>query len=113
MIEENTIKFGYGDIVVTSDVLCGTITFNYVKPAYEVGDKVNMTTSKDMVVVSKITLIEDKPFEFSKLIKNVTVENTLVQYKGYVFDFSRYNEKSVEIVRRHAENMVCLLALGC
>ena len=113
MIIGNTIKFGYGDVVVRSCDIRGVIIFTNVKPPQEIGEKLTSKYLDSLEVGLEVTLTEDKPHELYKLIRGVSKENPIVEYKGWKFDFTNYNEESVRIVKEHAFDMVWLQALSC
>ncbi|MGJ0846576.1 hypothetical protein ACR77J_07800 [Tissierella praeacuta] len=110
MIEGNVIKFGYGDVVVSSYGM-GYVDFTNIKPPIECGS----TVKKDMNLEYglSIRIHEDKHWELYDLIKTVNKDNRIVQYKGYVLDFSNYNEESVRVVREKAYNTINIIALAC
>ena len=39
--------------------------------------------------------------------------NRVVKYRDYTLDFSNYNQKSVDVVKKHAFNTINTLALAC
>ena len=110
MIIGNTIKFGYGDVVIHTN-RTGYIKFTNIKPPLECGTSITSDMSIEYGI--SITIYEDEILELYNLVKAVSEDNAIVEYKGYILDFSNYNEKSVEIVKKHAENMVNWMALAC
>ena len=112
MIIGNTIKFGYGDVVVRSCDIRGIIVFTNVKPPQSIGEKLSDKYLKSIEVGLEVTLTEDRPHELYELIRGVSKESSIVEYKGWTFDFTNYNEESVKIVKEHAFDMVWLEALS-
>ncbi len=111
MIIGNKIKFGHGDVAVMGDSLLERITFASMKPPLECGSRI--TSDMDVEFNEKIIINGDGTLDLYNLIKTVNKNNTIVEYKGYVLDFSNYNEKSVEIVLKHSHNMINWMALAC
>lgn len=110
MIKDNIIKFGYGDVAVGSCGM-GYVSFTNIKPPLECGHSI----TRDMGIEYglSIEIYEDKNWELYELIKTVNESNNIVKYKGYTLDFTNYNQKSVDVVRKYARNTVNTLALAC
>lgn len=114
MFKDKTIKFGYGTVLVNSDEYFREVTLKYIKPPKEVGEIILDNKS--------FTVLDEIVFEFGKdmllfyeELKQITPENTVLEFRGYKFDFSNYNEKSVEVVLRGFKRAIqgFLLALAC
>lgn len=110
MIIGNVIKLGYGDVVVSSCGL-GYMDFTNIKPPLEIGSTIRKDI--DIEYGLRIKIYEDNDWELYDLIKTVNINNRIVEYKGYVLDFSNYNEESVRIVKDKAYNTVNIRALAC
>lgn len=105
MIKGKVIKLGYGDVAV------GNIGFYMkltpFKPPVEVGTKCNeLFANGDIKPIGESIMIRFDSFaDFTELkdkLESVRPENAskVFEFKGYTFDFSNYNVKSVEIVDR-------------
>lgn len=111
MIEGNVLKFGYGDISVSSDGLTQIINFQQFKPPGKCGDDV----SNDVEYIGdKITLkISYKEYcEFyNNLQRILSKEISSFNFKEYVFNFTNFNEKSVEACQRNLNNAMYIYLL--
>lgn len=116
MIKGNKIEFGYGDVLVGFKAY--GLSIENVKPPLEVGQKVTPSEFKDYDI-SNTTIIPlnglDDLNKLCELIKSVTEDNPVVEFCGYVFDFSNYNRKSVEVVINALNNPhpMWMMALAC
>lgn len=105
MIIRNIFKFGYGDISVHSNGIEQVIRFREFKPPGECGE---CLLSKDIEYTSDEIILDISYEDYCELrqkIKYVLDKETFVfEFKGYIFDFSNYNEASVKVVSRNLEN---------
>ena len=110
MIKGNVIKFGYGDVAVYSCGM-GYVSFTNIEPPVECGQAI----TKDMGITYglSIKIYEDDLHDLYRLIRTVSENNRVVEYKGYVLDFTNYNQKSVDVVKKHAFNTTNTFALAC
>lgn len=101
MIEGNRLKFGYGDIAVGANGLTQTISFRQFKPPAECGDQV----SEEVEYIGNEIVLEfsyESYCEFNKYLKQISnKEITEFLFKGYIFDFTNYNEKSIDVCKKH------------
>lgn len=102
MIEGNTLKFGYGDIAVSTKGL--KLYFTPFKPPVEVGTPCDdLFKNGDIEAIGEpisIGFSDLKDFtELLKKLKDVD-ENKVFEFKGYIFDFTNYNKISVEVLER-------------
>ena len=104
MINSNVLKFGYGDIAVGANSSNQEIRFQQFKPPGKCGDKVSENVEYiGEKIVMKISY-EDY-CELSKLLKEVSDRNiSIFEFKGYVFDFTKYNEESIKVCKRNLNN---------
>ena len=104
MIDGNILKFGYGDIVVGSNGLTQRISFQQSKPPAKCGDKVSEEVEYiGEEIVLRISYEEYR--EFNEQLKSVlSKEISTFDFKGYVFDFTNYNEESVKVCKKHSES---------
>lgn len=110
MIKENRIIFGYGTVMIGSNH--GILSFTWIKPPKEIGDPVNVD---EVECIAELTF--DFKEDFLKLktdISKINSENSIINFRGCVLDFSNYNEKSVEALKIHLSvvinNMIICLA---
>lgn len=105
MIIGNILKFGYGDISVSSTGIEQVIRFREFKPPGKCGE---CLLSKDIEYTSDEIALEisyDEYCEMRQKIKYVLDKETFVfEFKGYIFDFSNYNVESIKVVSRNLEN---------
>ena len=116
MINGNQIKFGYGDIAVCAYEMIQEIGFQQFEPQQECGSSVNTNAVRFIGETIYIKLCYNSYQEFMKLLAAVeSKEITSFEFEGYVFDFTNYNEKSIEVCKRNARLAISLniLALAC
>lgn len=116
MIDGKRFKFGYGDISVGGNPVTRQMNFQQFKPPAKVGSK---------VMADEVELIGEKIFleidyedyqELNKLLGSVKSRKiSEFTFKNYVFDFTNYNEKSVEACRQKLSEAMSLylLAMAC
>ena len=101
MINGNRLKFGYGDIVVSSDGLTQRMSFQQFKPPAECGGNV----PEDVEFIGNEIILEfsyEDYCEFSKYLEQVSdKEITDFIFKGYIFDFANFNKESVNACKKH------------
>ena len=116
MIIGNKLKFGYGDIGVGHN-FC-SLTFQNMKPPQElrteITDDINVEYIGEKIHIRIIDFQEAA--EFKELLGKAKETKTF-KYKGYMFDFSNYHEKSIEAVKRHLKELTSepgwLFPQGC
>lgn len=112
MIKGNVIKFGYGDVVVGGCNL-GYIEITNIKPPLECGQTITKDIYKDLEIGLSVRIYEENTWDIYKLMRTVNENNRIVAYKGYVLDFSNYNEESVRVVKDASYRTVNLMCLAC
>ena len=104
MIYGNVLKFGYGDIAVSSDGLTQRISFQQFKPPAECGCNV----PEDVKFIGNEIILEfsyEDYCEFSKYLEQVSdKEITDFIFKGYIFDFANFNKESINVCKKHLNN---------
>lgn len=101
MIDGKRFKFGHGDISVGGNPVTRQMDFQQFRLPAKVGDK---------VMDDEVELIGERIFleigyedyqELSKLLGSVKSRKiSEFTFKNYVFDFTNYNEKSVDVCRQ-------------
>ena len=92
MINGNRLKFGYGDIAVSSDGLTqrGKGGDQVLDDIEYIGDEIILKFSYEDYC------------EFSKKLEQVYNKETAeFIFKGYVFDFTNFNEESIKVCKKH------------
>ena len=101
MINGNRLKFGYGDIAVGSDGLTQRMSFRQFKPPAKCGDQV----LDDIEYIGDEIILKfsyEDYCEFSKKLEQVYNKETAeFIFKGYVFDFTNFNEESIKVCKKH------------
>ena len=101
MINGNRLKFGYGDICVRSDGLTQRMSFQQFKPHTECGGNV----PEDIEYIGEEVVLQisyEEYCEFNKYFEQVyNKETTEFIFKGYVFDFTNFNEESINVCKKH------------
>lgn len=106
--EKKIIYFGYGDVQVGSNFI--TLSFTGIKPPLEVGTRI----TDEVVRENNIECItEPITFKFTDLTELHYFQHNLKAtdgatsvffiYKDYIFDFSKYNIESINIILRHID----------
>lgn len=118
-IDEKIIRFGYGDVSVGANF--SMIILRGIKPPIEIGTIINDKVIKDnnLEYISEPIIINFTTMEelmnFKKLVEEIDGENNICfEYSGYAFDFSNYNQKSIEVVlnciERICQYLISLMA---
>lgn len=103
MIKKREILFGYGTIAAHGNVVSKTLSFKSIQPPKEVGIEI-----KDHCGVLEEVLFkygEDMKLLYGQ-VKSLTKENNQIEFRGYILDFSNFNEKSVAVVRKAISNVI-------
>ncbi|MCM3387281.1 hypothetical protein M3649_03930 [Ureibacillus chungkukjangi] len=109
MIKDKVITFGYGDVLVGA-ISLSHVRLEYIKPNQEIGSKPN----EDYEVVEEIILpYRSDMNDFYEELLIVSENNCILKYRDYIFDFSNYNEKSVNVVKKAFLRVTTGLALAC
>lgn len=108
MIDGNRLKFGFGDIAVSSDMLTKTICFQQFEPLAKCGDEV----SEGVEYIGNKIILKLSYDDYCEFCKNLDLasnkEITEFEFKEYIFDFTNFNTESIKVCRSHAENAMCL-----
>lgn len=116
MINGKIFKFGYGDISIGGIPTTRQMCFQQFKPPAKIGDR---------VIEDKVEWIGERIFieisyedyqELCKLLGNVKSRKVSeFTFKDYVFDFTNYNEASVNVCREKLSEAMAwyFLAMAC
>lgn len=112
MIEGNVIKFGYGDVVVAH--VFTSLKLTCINKTYPLGHTISGDdTSYDIITQINIdfhTFISINEF-ISKLKDVLLDEVRIFKYGNYIFDFTNYNETSLNACINQAEIISWWLSL--
>lgn len=113
MIDGKRFKFGYGDISVGGNPVTRQMIFQQFKPPIEVGADV---MKHNVMWVGERILIKVSYGDYQDLCKLLSRvksrEISEFTFKDYIFDFTNYNEKSVEICKEKLSEAMSLYFLG-
>ncbi len=109
-LQNKIIYFGYGDVSVISNQT-GRIWFQSIKPSCECGE--DILDRNDIELGEMLIVVEDHPHDLYKLFTTVSKENTVVRYKDVTFNFTNYNQKSVEVCKKCGFNTVNFALIAC
>lgn len=109
-VENKIVYFGYGDVCVNAWIWVGTIVFTNIKPPCKCGESLR---NKNVEYDSQSITINLYNLDLYDLFKTVSEDNKIVKYKGVTFDFTNYNQASVDVCVKSARNAVNTLALAC
>ena len=108
MIEGNVLKFGYGDICVGGRQFRQSVTFRQFKPPANCGDKIiekNIEYTGEELELHLCDLNEYARFvAILKCVKSGKCN--IFGFKNLIFDFTNYNEKSVDTCIRKADEAI-------
>ena len=112
MIKGKTIYFGYGTILVSSSP--HTIHFAECKPPQKINSDVSslskdIETIQDAIICGQYKELKDC-YDQLENIGNSDLRQ--VKLDDYILDFTNFNPKSVEVVRRHLCIAMYILQLG-
>lgn len=103
MIDGKILKFGYGDIAVGNKFT--NMQLIPFKPPVEIGTDCNdLFANGDITPIGEVVMIKFNSLEdFAELKDKLegvrpATASKVFEFKGYTFDFSNYNVKSVEVV---------------
>ena len=104
MIDGKIFKFGYGDIAIGATPGGHYLTFTPFKPPQKLGTCCNALFANGEIEQTGepiyIRFDSFRDFEVLKvMLESVRIrkEDRIFDFKGYIFDFSNYNEISVDV----------------
>lgn len=108
-VEKKIIYFGHGDIQVSSGI-GPTITFTGFKDTITPGTIITdeVVENKNIEFITKpikivFTTMEELNY-FKTLVDEIDMINcTYFEYHGYIFDFSNYNQNSINVIYKSIE----------
>lgn len=113
MIIDNTIKFGYGDLLIYS--FLNILQIKYVDKQFPCGNYINMEEEN----ITPIRIIDidvgtyDKILVFKALMDKVVSKDLLLfEFDEYTFDFSNWNEESVYVFANAIERLYSTLLIA-
>ena len=117
MIKGNVIELGYGDVLVSSDCFLGILEVQNIKPPYPPGT--NLTPDMEYELLGERICIpvnlSDASYldEVCKEVRNGELSS--FPFRGYVFDFSNYNEESFKVFVKNTKNAMMgqMMLLAC
>lgn len=115
MIDNKVIEFGYGTILVGANKMMRRLILKYIQPPKSIGQLTDEDV-EDIVILEEITFdYQDDMKDFLEALGEISRDNPIEEFRGYTFDFSNYNEKSVEIVKEGVRNAIngWQLVLAC
>ena len=105
-LDNKTLYFGYGDICVGNTVL--GLTFTEFEPEVEVGTVITPELEKEKGIkfISEKFIIPIEYYEEAKELDRLLdsmdgKDNFQFDFKGWRFNFSIWNPKSVEVIKWH------------
>ena len=113
MITNNVLKFGYGDILVRSDSVKQTISFQQFEPSSICGGPV----SENPEFIGEEIIFNISGDDYYLLQNNLRkVRNyaiSVFDFKGYRFDFVNLNLGSIDAIKEHLHNAMSLYFMCC
>lgn len=116
MIDGTRFRFGYGDVCVSATPSTRQMHFQQIKPPIEVGTDA-MEHSVEWVgkQISIKVSYADYQGLCKLLVRVKSREISEFTFKDYIFDFTNYNEKSIEVCEQKLGEAMSLyfLAMAC
>lgn len=115
-LDNKTLYFGYGDICVGFDLF--NLTFREFEPPIEVGtwfkdeSEVNWLSERFSIPIIRY----EEAQQLIKLLDSMDgKDNFKFDFKGWTFNFSNWNPKSVEVIKKYVSciRSNLLLTLAC
>lgn len=115
MIDGNKLMFGYGDISVNSDPVNARMGFRQFKPPAKVGDSVNGSAAEWVGERLYVDFTASDIPKFDRLLFDVKHGHVVFEFGGLIFDFTNYNEESVNVCERFFASAITLyqICLAC
>ena len=98
MIKGNRIIAGYGTLIVQGHANTNRLIVKYIQPPKEIG--YHVPDGFETLEVATILIDCESYFELKHLLEEVSVEEPVFNFGHWVFDFSQFNEKSVDVFKR-------------
>ncbi|WP_088363163.1 hypothetical protein [Bacillus cereus] len=104
MIENTVLKFGYGTMSIGADSFTSTLQIFHIQPPGTIGEYIN---NKDVQIIDSIFFRYDSSSgdmkAFIQELQNTTPEKPFVQFRGYTFDFTNFNPRSIEVLIEYTQ----------
>lgn len=108
-INNKIFYFGFGDILVNSCEM-PFIRFTGIVPPLEIGTVVDQDTLADLDSATETIEIKfdslKEAYNFKHMLERVSIFNSSFEYGGYTFDFSNYNELSIQVLLTHINSVI-------
>ena len=118
-MENKTIYFGYGDVIINIDICANSIRFIEINSPVEL----NISVSKEIInqtATGSIITIELSTIgsfaDFKNAIKTINGKDCLqCTYNDYILDFSNYNQKCIEAILTQLEKLLLsiIIPMSC
>lgn len=111
MIIDNRIIAGYGTLAVGGYSNTNMLTIRHIQPPKEIGTDI-VDEFEELQTIS--VLIDCKSyFELKRALEEVSAEQPIFNFGGWIFDFGQFNEKSVEVFRKQLDHAFDTLPFAC
>lgn len=111
MIEGNRIIAGYGTLAVDSYHNSNKLIIKHIQPPKEIGSSI-VDEFEELQAIS--IMIDCKGyFELKHLLEEVSTDQPVFTFGDWIFDFSQFNEKSVEVFKKGLNNVFDTTPLAC
>lgn len=109
MIEGNRIKFGYSDIVITSNMNNNELIIGKLKKVEKYSRSKKIEIDGDPINFHII--MRDYVYIMDKIEEVRNRKITEFEFGEYIFDFSNYVEDSLDLISKHVKRSVILYLL--
>ena len=111
MIKGNRIIAGYGTLAVGGYSNTNMLTIRHIQPPKEIGSDI-LDEFETLGVVS-VPIDCKSYFELKRALEEVSAEQPIFNFGDWIFDFSQFNEKSVEVFRKQLDYAFNTLPFAC
>ena len=112
MINGNTIIFGNGTVAVGSYFY--TLNISTIRPPQEIGCSITDDSGVEFLEKISIHMAYEDCVDLQKMLGNISERNRSLNFKGYVFNFEKFNVKSIGVLNKHIGNILslCLMCMA-
>lgn len=111
MIKGNRIIAGYGTLAVGGYSNTNKLIIRHIQPPKEVGS--DIIDDFETLEVISVLINYETYLKLKRALKEVSAKKPIFTFDGWVFDFTKFNEKSVEVFREQLDNAFDTLPLAC
>ena len=114
VIKEKVIIFGYGTTLIHGSWYSSVLTISSIYPPKEIGLEITDSESYETIETVKFKYEADM-LEFYNQVKMLSEDNPIIKFREYTFDFTKFNKKSVKVLKNKLDNVIQghMMLLAC